>query len=199
MGKNRLLFFGNAKKQNDMFYRMISGVFPMDVHKMIENHSSMLLYYTYDLLENIGDIIVSDNGEILLKLKAPQLPYCSGSGPTVAQRTASNQQQIDMWLKLLAENLEYKANSYRLKQLDVQIRYSLTYKSRMYWVSGDINENCVYIHPYVKKYYPDDYEEIKSLKEQEGYIVSVDIFEDVQRNQFERWGIDYLRLKEEEI
>lgn len=54
----------------------------------------------------------------------------------------------------------------------------------MYWDSRDIDEHCIYIHPYMKENYPVDYEKIKRLKESEGYTVIVDNFERRQCDKF---------------
>lgn len=186
-------------ENDEMFYMIISGVFPASIYTVLKGHFNLQLYYSYDLFEDIGYIIVSDNDEILIRLKSPKLSYCSGRGMTVMQKAVSNQRQIDTWLKLLAENLEFTANAYTGKELKIEVKYFLIYKERMYFESIDRDEHCAYIHPYVKKYYPDDYEEIKRLKELEGFTVAVDIFERRLRNQFESHGINYLRLKEEEI
>ncbi len=186
-------------EDDESFYMIISGVLPASIYTVLRGHFNLELYYSYDPFENVGTVIISDNDEILVRLKSPKLPYCSGRGMTVMQKAVSNQRQIDTWLKLLAENLEFTANAYTGKELKIEVKYSLIYKERMYFESIDRDENCAYIHPYVKKYYPDDYEEIKRLKESEGLTVVVDIFERRLRNQFESHGIDYLRLKEEEI
>lgn len=167
-----------------LFYMIISGVFPMDIHTLIREKFNLELYYDYNLFEDIGNIIISDNEEILLKMKTPKLSYCSGSGPVIAQKAASNQKQIDTWLKLFAENLEYIANTYAMKELNVKVKYLLAYKERMYWDSRDIDEHCIYIHPYMKENYPVDYEKIKRLKETEGYTVIVDNFERRQCDKF---------------
>lgn len=187
----------NMENKNDMFYRIISGYFPRDIYWIIEAHSNLVLHYEYDAMEDVGNMVISDDGNILLKMESPKLPYISGDGATVAQKAASCQRQIDFWLRLLAENLEYMANAHVQKQLNVQVKHSLIHKHRMYWISHDINEHCVYIHPYVKKYYPADYEEIRHQKEQEGYAVYIDIFEAMQYELFEKHGIDCLRIEED--
>lgn len=200
--KSKMMKGGDEKmiryEDDELFYRIISGVFPMDIHILIREGYNLELYYDYDYFEDVGYIIVSNDEEILLKMRSPKLSYCSGSGPIIAQKAASNQKQIDVWLKLFAENLEYIANTYALKELKVKVKYIMAYKERMYWISRDMNENCVYIHPYVKENYPAQYEEIRRLNGSEGYTVIVNNFERKQCDQFKKWGIDYLKIKEED-
>lgn len=173
-------------EDDELFYKVISGVFTIDIYTIISENSNLKLHYEYDYLEDVGYIIVSNNEKFLLKMRSPKLSYCSGSGPAVAQKATSNQKQIDFWLKLFAENLEFIAMN-SMRKLNVEVKYILAYKTCMYWSSRDVNDNCVYIHPYLKENYPEQYEEVKKENEANGSVVLVDILERKQREQFEKY------------
>lgn len=189
----------NMENLDGIFYTMLSGMYSRNYFELLECNNDIVLSYDYDLLDNIGHIVVTAENNTKTRFEAPRLSRCSGSGPVTAQRAATNQRIISMWLKLLGENMEFFANSCIGKHINIHIRETLIYKNYMYWVSRNLDEMCVYIHPYVKKHYPSDYKEIKKLKEQEGYNVCIGIFENTQKRQFEQLGIDYLKLKEEEL
>lgn len=137
---------------DNKFFTTIAGTFPQEIQDMISEDNFICLSVEGNCVEGRHSIIL-DNSNQRYAIETPALCPVSGTGTAAVQRAVCNQKNIDLWAKLLAENIKFNANLFYCKNIVVTIQDTNIYKNHMF-SSGHLKFDkpyTYYIHPYMFK------------------------------------------------
>lgn len=126
------------------------------------NISELILSFKFDY-ENDKSFITISNGYIEYGFETPKITIPTGISHIIAIECAGYQQQIDTWIKILKESLEWYLPNYFYKyNVKLTIKDTCVYADKLFFTNNIITDELVFVaHPYLKEKYPEIYKNIK--------------------------------------
>lgn len=97
--------------------------------------------------------IILDNGEVEIGVELSDLCQLSGVYAASVQRAVCNQRNIDLWMKMMTENIQFIAIHFQCKYIEVSVQDTFVYRNHMFSSAHpQIDEPYTYyVHPYMLK------------------------------------------------
>ena len=139
--------------------------------------SELVLSFRFDY-DTYKSYIIISNSHIEYALETPKIAVSLGTNYDTAVVCAGNQQQIDLWFKILKESLEWYLLTFFCKDnIEIKMQDTCIYKGKLCF-SHKFSDNDKFFfiaHPYLKENYPKIY---KCTKETEyPNLEEMDFFE----------------------
>lgn len=169
---------------------------------MLSEENSIDLSVEGNFIEGRHSIILN-NGEQKHAIEIPALCPVSGTGTVAVQRAVCNQKNIDLWVKLLAENIKFTANLFYCKSIVVNIQDTNIYKNHMFSSGRPKFDKpyTYYIHPYMdKKCSEEEIREIISCQTNapiEKIILKTGIWNGAHYFNFKQFNVEYIQPEDD--
>jgi len=159
--KNNTLNNLEQKKENfivpSCFMDFICSPSNAAINNILKTGTEVILSLKFDYSTSQSWISIY-NGEQEYDILTPQIPTTMMSNIYIAHKAANAQRNIDSWIEIIKEAIEYNTHSCH-KKITVKIENTCIYSRHMFWREYDKENGITYYiaHKYIKANHPNAY------------------------------------------